>query len=304
MACTQYPAGHAGTFVNQDMNMNECIALVFTPERWGTLERFQRFYSKTYTFDKDTQRALPGAANHFHKAALLLQVAKGHVPLLQEDREQIEATGYTPACRGKELSAIIESIILDIYSSIDCTRKIVTFIYAKQRGVKRSTRKLFQACKNDEVADTVPEAIRKAFKSSDWYPDILRLRDALTHSDIGLCHVDKATGKLFYIHAGLTDGDKALVIEDILSYIEKLITQVNQFLGAIFAHLNTTLVDEEVWQMCGIFGGRIYSRFVKPSEAVDFNSGRCDAFKWFEKPENPRCHLAERCGAYKRKNGE
>ncbi|MGA2797572.1 MAG: hypothetical protein ABSE63_08350 [Thermoguttaceae bacterium] len=283
------------------MDIKNSIVIEFVPDLWGSLDRFLKFYSSTYNFNKDIQKALPGAANHFHKSIILLSVARRHVPLLQEDQEQIDKTGHTPALRAKELSALIESIILDLYSSIDCARKIVTDIFKKYQGVKKSTRKFFKACIDGKVNKSIPEDIRHAFKSCDWYPYLLRLRDTLTHSDIGSCHMDSKTNKVFYMHAGLGNGQKALVIDDIFLYLEKLITQVNQFLGKVFAYLNTTLLDKELWEMCGIFGGRIYSRFVKPSEALDFNSGRCDAFKWFEKPENPRCPFAKTCGAYKRR---
>lgn len=286
------------------MNPAEYRVRMFAPDRWGSLERFQHFHSETYAFDKRTQKALPGTANHLHKAWLLQQVARDRAPLLQEDREQVETSGHTRARRGRELSAVVEAALLDLYSSVDCTRQVITSIYAKHRGVKQSTRKFFAACSKGEVAETVPEPIRTAFGSADWYPEVLRLRDALTHSDVGICHLDRATGKATYLHPGLSDGNKALVIDDVLLYLDQLTTKINRFLGAVFSHLNKTLNDKEVWQVCGIFGGRIYSRLVRPSEAVDFNSGRCDAFKWFDKPGNPRCPFAETCDAYRRRAGE
>lgn len=286
------------------MSMSDCIVIAFAPDRWGKLERFQRFYAGTYLFDRDTQQALSGAANHLHKAPILLQVAREHAAKLPEDRAQLEKHGFTPAQRGKELSALIESILLDLYSSIDCTRKIVTFIYRNERGVKQSTRKFFQAVAEGDVADTVPAEIRDAFASAHWYMDFRRMRDALTHSDIGSCHLDEKSGKVFYMHTGLGTNNKALVIEDIFAHIEELVTYINQFMGKVFHCLNGTLKDDEVRQICGIFGGRVYSRWVRPSEAKDFNSGRCDAFKWFEKDENPNCPLMRECEAYGRRNSE
>ncbi len=286
------------------MNISKCIVIAFAPDRWGMLERFQHFYAGTYSFDADTQKALAGSANHFHKARILLQVAQQHVARLPEDRVQLEEHGYTPAQRGKELSALIESILLDLYSSVDCTRKVVTFIYRNHRGVKESTRKFFQGVADGKVADSVPQEIRDAFAGADWYPDFRRMRDALTHSDIGSCHLDDTTNEVFYMHAGLGKDNKALVIRDIFAYIEELVTQINRFMGKIFHCLNGTLKDDEVWQMCGMFGGRVYSRWVRVSEARDFNSGRCDAFKWFEKDENPDCPFMKECEAYKRRNSE
>jgi hypothetical protein len=268
------------------------------------MERFQHFYAATYTFDADTQKALPGAANHLNKALILLQIARQHAAKLPEDRAQLREHGYTSAQRGRELSALIESILLDLYSSLDCTRKVVTFLYQKHRGVKKTTRKFFKAIAAGKVDDKVPKEIRDAFASAAWYDDFRRIRDALTHSDIGSCHLDEKNGKVFYMHVGLGRDNKALVIDDIFAHIEDLVTQINQFMGKVFNCLNRELKDDEVWQMCGIFDGRVYSRWVRPNEAKDFNSGRCDAFKWFEKDENPDCPFMGECHAYRRRKSE
>ncbi len=286
------------------MNVSDSKVILFAPNRWGTLERFKHFHEPTYPFTWHTQQALSGAANHFNKAVILLQVSREHAKTLPEDTMQLEKYGYTPAQRGRELSALIESILLELYSSVDCTRAVITSIYQKHEGVRQSTRKFFQSVAKGKVADTVPAEIRDAFASAQWYMDLLRIRDALTHWDIGSCHLDKKSGTIFYMHPGLGTNNSALVIEDIFSHVQGLVTHINQFIGKLFHYLNGTLKDDEVWQWCGIFGGRLYSRWVRPSEAKNFNSGRCDAFKWFEKEENPNCPFMQECEAYGRRSKE
>jgi len=285
-------------------NGDSTFLIAFAPENWGTLERFQHFCDGTYVFDADTKHALSGAANHFHKARILLELARQHAPKLEEDEAQLERCGYTPAERGKELAALIESVLLELYSSVDCTRKVVTFIYRNERGVKQSTRKFFQATAEGNVAETVPAQIRQAFAEATWYKDFRRVRDALTHSDIGWCHLDKKSRKAAYMNSALGSATKALVIDDIFVHANLLVTHVNQFMGKVFHCLNRTLKDDEVWQMCGTFRCRLYSRLVRPSEAKDFNGGRCDAFKWFEKDASWACPRRATCGAYSRRNGE
>ena len=125
------------------MKTEDTKIIVFAPDRWGSLERFQRLHQKTYKLDNESQHALSGAGNHFHRAHALFRVARSHIPKLKEDRHELESHGHTHALRGGELSAVVEAIILSLYSSIDCSRKIVTFIYKKERGVKESTRKFF-----------------------------------------------------------------------------------------------------------------------------------------------------------------
>ena len=124
----------------------------------------------------------------------------------------------------------------------------------------------------------------------------------MTHSDVGSCHRDAESGRLQYMHSGLGNRGRALVIDDVVARIEETRDTINGFLGTIFVELNLTLKDEEIEQFCGFFGGRIYQRIVKPSEATDFHGGLCKSFEWFEKEENPDCPLKDKCGAYARVN--
>jgi hypothetical protein len=125
-------------------NVN-CKVITFSPKTWGTVQHFGHFYSSTYSLDRDTQYAIKGASNHFYKALHLLNVAKDILPKLAEDNAELEKMGYTDSVRSGELSALVEAMILEFYSSIDCTRHIITTIYKKHRGVQQSTRKFFQA---------------------------------------------------------------------------------------------------------------------------------------------------------------
>ena len=88
-----------------------------------------------------------------------------------------------------------------------------------------------------------------------------------------------------------------------MAFVTSLRDHVSDFLGRVFRELNQNLEDSEAWQMCGIFYGRIYHRLVRPSKAVDFHSGRCGAYEWFELEENPTCPFVDSCDAYKRRNG-
>ncbi len=272
--------------------------ILFDPKKWGTQQRFQHFYSTTYSFDRSTQYSIRGSANHFYKALCIIEVAKELSPRLSEDQAELEEKGYTNSIRSKQLSALIEAIILEFYSSVDCTRHVVTTIYKKHRGVKERTRKFFQAAFDNTIAETVPSEIRDAFKAAQWYDEFRRIRDALTHSDIGSCHLDNTSQTISYTHSELGDNKRAFVIKDIFAYLATLKTQVNQFTGKVFNYLNSTLLDKEVKQICGIFNGFVYSRFVRPSEAIDFNSGRCN--EWFDNSA-AICPFAGKCDAYNRK---
>jgi hypothetical protein len=280
------------------MDEANCAVVLFDPMKWGTQQRFQHFYATTYSFDRNAQYSIRGSANHFYKALLIIKITKEFSPRLSEDLTELEAKGYTNSIRGNELSLLIEMIILEFYSSIDCTRHIVTTIYKKHQGVRESTRKFFQAAFDDKIAETVPSEIRAAFKTAQWYDELRRIRDALTHSDIGSCNLDETSQIISYMHPGLGDDRRAFIIKDILAYLDTLKVNINQFTGKVFNFLNTTLLDNEVREICGIFNGFVYSRYVRPSEAIDFNSGRCNA--WFDNSV-ANCPFADKCDAYNRK---
>lgn len=282
--------------------MKNPTVLTFAPEQWGQLERFSKFYAATFPLSVIGKRSVSGAVNHFHKAFVLKSLATKLASNIELDRQELEENGYTPAVNARELSAVIESIVTELYSSLDCTRKVLSEIYKKYRGVPDSTRKFFQNANAGKFDSEFPEFLLDAIKEAKWYPKLQKFRDELTHSDIGSCHLDKETDKIFYMHTGLGEKDKSLVIDDIFIKIEEFVNNVNTFTEKVFWFLNQQLKDEEIFQMCGIFYGRIYSRYVSPHNATDFNSGRCDAYRWFEKEDNPSCPFMKTCGAYKNAN--
>jgi len=281
------------------VNVNPSVR-VFAPELWGELQKFAKFYSPTFEFTSIQQRAVSGAVNHFHKSLRFNDLALKLKPNLNLDLEQLNEHGYTPAENSYELSAVIESIFTELYSSIDCTRKIIVVIYQNCRGLPTgSTRKLFHTIREKKVSVDLPDALKMAIEDAEWYDDLLNIRDELTHSDIGTCHLNEKTGKIQYMHTGIKKRGKPLIIEDIFEITTKFINSVNEFLGKVFKFLNSLLRNDPVTQLCGFFFGRGYMREITPSEVVDFDSGICIS-TWFELDENLTCPFACSCGAYKR----
>ena len=140
-----------------------------------------------------------------------------------------------------------------------------------------------------------------AIASAGWTKRLINLRDELTHLATGNIHMDAATGVVRYDHRGLKEADKPLSIEDIYGWLQTTVDQVNGLTGQVFHHLNQTLVDRESYETCGMVGGRFLWRYVSPVGELTFNSGRCGAWIWFEKPDLPTCPFVDSCGAYQRK---
>ena len=275
---------------------------MYAPEQWGTLEKFNKFYNSTHSLSDTGKRSVSGAINHFHKAITLRDLAIKLIPNLEEDEKELNENGYSRAINSKEISAVIEGVILELYSSVDCTRKVITEIYSNYQGIPDSTRKYFQNIMKGKIDPKFPEQLVIAVTEATWYSGFRMIRDELTHHDTGSCHKDRETGKVGYMHTGIKIKDKPLIIDDIFQKLEQTFSEVNQFVGRVFAYLYSELNDTPVTQMCGIFDGRAYTRLVSPSQAVDFHGGICESHKWFDLEENPTCIFASECGAYKNAN--
>ena len=274
--------------------------LMFTPERWGEVSKFGKFYSGTFEFDDRTQRSISGVHSHIQKYLTLVSLAKKLEPNLEVDRAELEEKGFTPAANAREVAAVIEAAILELYSSIDCTVKVLEAVYKKEsRGFKKSTRRFFQNI--ESVSGSFPSDLKTTIAGASWYRNLLHLRDELTHLDTGSVNAHENAKSLRYFHFGIGMAGETFVLDDIFEWLDDMFEDVNRFLGEVFRHLNGCLKDEAIFQICGMVKGRALHRYVSPVGELNFNSGQCGAWTWFDQPENPTCPFKKQCGAYKNK---
>lgn len=280
---------------------NWTIVLNFSPEQWSPLDRFTKFHRTTYSIEQPAEIALRGIGTHLSKANIFYGLAVAIAPRIIEDDKEVEANGYSPAIRSKEITSLVESVFCELYSSLDCMCRVLGGVFNNNRGVpKKSAHRFFdRAGRGNSVID-LPEGIRTALANASFYNSLEKIRTSITHYDGGTCCLDKSTGKIFYILPEPLKGERSDKLDDIFGYLCKLSQQIVQIYYNVFSELNKTLKDCETEQICCISYGRVYMRRVLPSEAVDFHSGTCDSYRWFEKPENPKCPFLGKCGAYSR----
>ncbi len=135
------------------------------------------------------------------------------------------------------------------------------------------------------MSGSFSEALKPLIETAPWYWLLLHLRDELTHLATGGVHLKPETGLVWYVHHRLKEGDKPLVIEDTFGWLYEMIAEVNRFLGAAFHHLNGTLADKPIFQICGMVQGRVLHRWLSPIGESPFDSGACGAGVWFEQPD-------------------
>jgi hypothetical protein len=273
---------------------------VFAPEQWGEVDRFISLHSETYKLADRDKRAVGGVCSHFEKAIAFQERVLSLRPGLEVDRDELNKRGYTPASNAREMSSMFEAAVTELYSSLDCAVKVIRAIYAKSsRRFPDSTRKLF--ANFEKVTGTFLTLSRRCSEPPPGTPELMRLRDELTHLSTGLCNLDDKTGVVNYMHVGMKTNGNAYIIEDAFVWLADYVVKIDTFLGALFRFLNSTLKATPTPQVCGFVEGRILMRYLNPTEPLTFDNGQCLAYQWFELPENPTCPFVEACGAYKKR---
>lgn len=271
---------------------------VFAPEYWGEVGKFKQFYATTYDFKPDPKKAISGIRGHYDKAMKLRALAAKLAPNMSIDNAELQEKGFTAAANSQEVSAVLEEVFTELYSSIDCASTVVTTIYKGCRHMPESTRKLFSRIAEGKIS-ALPAELKAAFVKATWYGELRMIRDELTHSDVGSCR-QAQDGRISYMHTGIKRGDSVLVIPDVFAKLDELFTGVNLFLGDVFHFLNQGLKADPIDAFCGFFSGRGYSRKLVIAEKIDFNSGICQSRHWFDNEPAFRCPFASNCGAYAR----
>jgi hypothetical protein len=278
--------------------------LLFQPEKWTQRERFYCFRSMTFKqFSEQTRGALSGVSGHLERARLFFKLVPSMIPAIQTDKTKLLANGYSTNEGAEMLAAVFESVFCELHSCVDCTCYLIAKIYEDEDGiVEFPTSKLFQNAKDNRISSGVPILIRDALKQAKekWFDELQLLRNTIDHSNVGICDLDKATGIISYRSRGEAKLGKPKPIEDANSRAAFCFDAVNHFVEDVFRALNGELKDEEVVVLCGWFNGPAYQRRIRPSEALDFHSGRCVSFDWFEQQGKQVCPFASECGAYRK----
>jgi hypothetical protein len=283
------------------MSTSDKFMLYFDPRRWSPERRFSHFLGPPFSVDVPLSRGVNAVVSHLEKYDILVELATDLIPLLEKDEEELNETGFTSGIGGRKFGALIEAMFSELYSTLDGVRQVVYSIYRGVRGVQNeSTYKLFQRAGKSQYGDDFPSALRGALADAytSWFPRLRLLRSENTHGQIGGCHLSKK--RIQYVHRGLKENERALIIEDIVEYLNQLGRHIRKLVDWLFSFLYEKLEPVERSSLCGVYRERIYERMVAPSADLSFADGRCLSVNWFSKEPELACPLRERCGAYTR----
>jgi len=84
--------------INEKKSTN---VIIFAPDKWGEVIKFNRFATSTYNLPLYANAALRGIDGHFEKYTILMGISQSMAPKLVEDHEELVKQGYSSAIRSK-----------------------------------------------------------------------------------------------------------------------------------------------------------------------------------------------------------
>jgi hypothetical protein len=135
--------------------------LQFAPQDWTHLHKLLAFVGLPLPKDANVRIGLRDFESHLDKVSILWRILERLRPNLILDREELEKLGGTNNLHSQEFAAVCESIVGELYSSLDGLR---TFIFGTYRHVQRVQRgsngKLFEGARDGKYGADFPEEIR------------------------------------------------------------------------------------------------------------------------------------------------
>lgn len=271
----------------------------FVPEHSNAVQIFSLFPYTPLKSNKYFLRGIKSTNEHLEKFKVLAEIGNDLFQGFDIDRQQLQENGYSPANYSRKYAAIIECCINELYASLDGIRDVLYFIYADVQGMqKKSTSKLFTKAKKNQYGNGFPlEVLSWLSEAHDhWFLELRRYRTEFTHGSLGSCSKDDETNKVSYMHVGLGSENRALIIDDFVSYTNDVYSNIIELQNNIFSYLyqslNSDLEPSKV--LCGLYLGRAYMREITPEKVLTFNSGTCESTHY-----DVACPMSESCGAYK-----
>lgn len=277
--------------------------LQFAPEQWSPIHKLLAFVGPPFPDNSNIRIGLRDCERHLEKVKVFWRIAARLRENLALDRHELERLGATSNSNSQEFAAVCESIVSTLYSAVDGLRIHIFGVYSKIRGVQRGSNKhLFNRA--ERYGPGFPNEIREFFISSrnSWFPALRNFRTELIHGATGSCFLQETTNKIMYMNDGIKGEDgRAFMIEDIESWLQNAEQGVRGLVESVANFHYSKLSSVPKFQICGFYLGRWYGRIVAPGNFLDFNTGYCLSYDWFENENDCFCPLAGQCGAYKRK---
>ena len=280
--------------------------LQFTPEQWSQLVRLRALIGKPLPTTRESYQALDACIGHLRKYQVFARIADRIIPSLPKDREELDRYGASRNLHSEEFGALTEAMLCELYSSLDGLLNFFQAIYPTMHQLEkmRFASTLFQSAREGKLPADFPESVRTllATAHTNWFEDLRNLRREITHGTVGFFSLDEKHETVTYFNDGLSStGHNVFHITDIVSVVRNFDSQVRVLLEEIAKFYLAQLLPIPRMYTCGVYRGLLYIRMIEPSPDLNFNSGHCASWNWFEKEPEKFCPLAKQCGAYTHK---
>ncbi len=272
--------------------------LAFAPEHWDAVKKFGTFKYKPLQDNFYFTRGISTTSHHLEKFRVLAELGNDLIPGFDHDAKELDSNGYSPAKFSRKFAAVAECSINELYAALDGMKDVIFAVYKDVQGVqKKSTSKLFTKAKSNDYGEGFPDEIKELLAAAhdDWFLRLRKYRTEFTHGSLGSCSKDRDTNKISYMHTGLGEATKALVIEDFIDYINTTYKNCLLLQEEIFEFLYRELPLEPTQVLCGFFTGLGYMRSIQPDNELTIHSGICKSAHY-----DTQCPIRENCGAYQR----
>ena len=279
---------------------NNKFLLTFRPEQWSSATKLKHFEYTPLKGNKSYKRSIMTALDHFEKFSTLAGLLNENLLKIDIDIKEVSENGHSSATYSKKSAALIECCINELYASLDGIRDFIYWILKekKPQGLqKKSTSKLFTKAKQNKYDSKFPQNIKLILSDAhdEWFLRLRKYRTEFTHGSLGTCTKNQQDNKFSYIHPGLGSATNALVIEDVVEYLNQTYRDCFNLQEKIFSYFYSNLPLESATIVCGFFQGLVYQRKVKPDDNLSSNSGECLSIN-----HQIKCPLSNHCKAYTR----
>jgi hypothetical protein len=280
--------------------------LQFTPEHWSRLVRLRALLGKPLPTTRESYEGLDACIGHLQKYQVFARIADRIIPNLPKDREELDRYGASRNAHSEEFGALTEAMLCELYSSLDGLLQFLQAVYPTNRELKkiRFASSLFQSAKENKLSVVFPEPVRQTLAAAydDWFDKLRNLRIEITHGTVGFFSFDELQQSVTYFNNGLSSSSHQVFhIKDIVTVVRNFDTQVRALHEEIAKFFLSQLLPLPRMYTCGVYQGLLYIRMVAPASDLNFHSGHCASWNWFEQQPEKFCPLAKQCGAYGRK---
>ena len=278
------------------------FGLMFVPERWSPARRLARFAGPPFKHAGALASAARSAENRRNKFELLTEIRSVLRPGLEQDLVELDQRGHCEAKWSKRFAAIAEAQFLELYSSLDALREAIYFAYKNvQRIQNKSNERFLKLAHDNHYGQGFPEPIREnlAAAYNTWFPGLRQIRIALSHGDVGTCHLSSES-RVTYFHDRLRTAGNNGVIFDIEEELKQNAVHVHSLIDSSCSYLCSQLQPVVKREPCGFYKALLYEREVAYSDDMTFASGVCYSRVWFESRPETLCPLRTQCAAYSR----